>query len=592
VTEAREAGDHARNHISDHNQFFSLKGISNLVAGRDLFACLIVCLVATLVLTPIYLRGFPAGTDVGFHFRWVNEFSEAWREPGVWYPRWLGTANNGQGSPVLFYYPPLSIFVAGALKILVGDTLRALSLSCWLALTLSGLTMYAFSRSILSHWPSLIAALFYVLAPYHLFVLYHGSSMAEFWSFVWLPLLFHMTSRVAQEGSWGSIGCLGIIYALLLMTHLPASFLATLFLPFYVLLLTREFSRLFAIGAGLCLGLALAAVFLAPVVFERDYVNIAALLRFAYPSFFLFQHVNEAFATRLLLPETPADDFVEDIKANSYVYLLKTEQVAVGILVLVIISAVILMRSALTRPMFKCALHRAVTLITVLALVMTTFLAKGVWRLIPQLPLLQFPSRFLVIATATSCLFVAVTATSAARYKFGILWVTPIAAAVAFNLLLSAFVIIRMPLDEEALNATVLRREVPEYRTFWWDGKLHEDETLPSVVTVSGTADIQAQDDRGINQAYLVSAATSSELRFRTLYFPGWTARVDSRPIETVPSEQGRILIRIEQGQHEVKLNLEDTGPRAAGRAISTAWLVILIAGFAVAIRRKVMSDP
>src|SRR5713226_4094851 len=152
-------------------------------AKPDRIACLMIFFSATVVLIPIFVRGFPVGTDAGFHFRWVSQFDEAWREPGVFYPRWLGSANNGQGSPVMLYYPPLTIFTAAILKLLVGDTLRALAVSCWVGLVASGLTIYLFSRSLLSSWASLFATLLYILAPYHLFDLYQASALAEFWSF-------------------------------------------------------------------------------------------------------------------------------------------------------------------------------------------------------------------------------------------------------------------------------------------------------------------------------------------------------------------------------------------------------------------------
>src|SRR5262245_15149834 len=133
---------------------------------------LIIIASATLVSLPIFIRGFPAGIDADRHYAWAVQFNEALNEPGVFYPRWLSTANNGQGSPVTLYYPPLQFFVTAGFNRLAGDTLTALGLSCWLSLVISGLTMYRFARGLFARSWSIAAAVFYIASPYHLFDLY------------------------------------------------------------------------------------------------------------------------------------------------------------------------------------------------------------------------------------------------------------------------------------------------------------------------------------------------------------------------------------------------------------------------------------
>src|SRR6266581_4400441 len=108
---------------------------------REVFACAGVLVLAAILMLPAFVQGFPAGFDAVRHYRWTSEFIDALRD-GAIYPRWLPSANNGQGSPVPLYYPPLPFYVASAFSLVAGNTLRAIVLSCWLALALSGLTMY------------------------------------------------------------------------------------------------------------------------------------------------------------------------------------------------------------------------------------------------------------------------------------------------------------------------------------------------------------------------------------------------------------------------------------------------------------------
>src|SRR5204863_1044123 len=97
-------------------------------------------------------------------------------------------------------YPPLPYYVVAAFNLIVRNPMLAVCLGCWFALTVSGLTMYRFSRSLLPPAYSLLAALIYTIAPYHLFDLYHRSALSEFWAFAWLPLVADAAWRIARGG--------------------------------------------------------------------------------------------------------------------------------------------------------------------------------------------------------------------------------------------------------------------------------------------------------------------------------------------------------------------------------------------------------
>src|ERR1051325_1641584 len=63
-------------------------------ARERLAAVLFSFLLSTLVFIPIFRHGFPGGVDSDRHYQWITQFGEALKEPGVFYPRWLGSANN------------------------------------------------------------------------------------------------------------------------------------------------------------------------------------------------------------------------------------------------------------------------------------------------------------------------------------------------------------------------------------------------------------------------------------------------------------------------------------------------------------------
>ncbi|HEY3137361.1 MAG TPA: 6-pyruvoyl-tetrahydropterin synthase-related protein [Blastocatellia bacterium] len=547
--------------------------------SRDLEACLLVIGIATLVMLPMFVRGFPSGVDSDWHFRRALAFKEAIRDGGTLYPRWLSSLNNGMGSPAMLYYPPLSFFVTAAANFVVKDTLLSLSLSCWAGLCASGLAMYFAARSWLSMWPAVVSAVLYITAPYHLLDLYQGTTLGEFWSFAWVPLVLLAIHQLSNGAGWYAVGFLAVSYSLLLFSHIPISFALSALLPVLVLAMTRNLKRLARIALGLVLGAALSAIYVLPLLLERKYVRMDAILRFEYPKYFLFEHLRPAF--RLGLMKSEVTSFSDPLNLNAYIYLLKTEQAALVLPILFAISTAIVVvnRKAAARLFWQRRALRGVWLITIVSLLMSSRLSAPVWKSIPQFLYLSFPFRWLVIVTAGTCIMVAVALSVLTdQVKQRLVYSATLAAAVLFGLLISSFIVARAPYEPGAFDASQPRREVPEYRPIWWDNKLHDEEQLPPIVVTDGDATFEALDAEGVRQSYQVSATTASVLRLYTLYFPGWIAQVDGAPSEIEPSKEGDIQIRVAPGEHQLTLAFEDTAPRLAGKVVSAAALLAVLA--------------
>src|SRR5690349_22579558 len=82
-----------------------------------------IIIAATLLMTPVFVKGFPAAFDSVRHYRWTSQFIDALGD-GAFFPRWLPTANNAQGSPAALYYPPLTFYAAAAFSLVTRDTLQ------------------------------------------------------------------------------------------------------------------------------------------------------------------------------------------------------------------------------------------------------------------------------------------------------------------------------------------------------------------------------------------------------------------------------------------------------------------------------------
>jgi hypothetical protein len=327
-----------------------------------------------------------------------------------------------------------------------------------------------------------------------------------------------------------------------------------------------------------------------PVALERDAVRINALLHYEYDNFFVLKNTKRATRTPLFLHDLEYyEKYSDTMKPGSYRYLIKTEQAVLGIPVLLLISTVLLIinrkRLVENRPLLILSL--AIFTVTLASLFMATKRSLAIWHLIPQLPFLQFPWRWLVITTAGLSMFTAASGAIVAKAgKCRGLQISLLVAALLVNLVISAFLIIRAPFYDDDFDPDTQRREAPEYRPQWWNNKLHEEEELPPVVVVSGDAEPHAIDLLGAHQRYEVNVRSDAVLTFRTLYFPGWIARVDEQIVDITPGDEGYIQLRVAPGEHRVTLDFGDTPPRLIGKIISALALLILL-GIAFFLWRK-----
>jgi hypothetical protein len=541
--------------------------VTKIFKYHGVTSCLVIFGLATVVMMPIFGHGLPPVDDAFVHYRWASGFIDALRE-GSLYPRWLGNPNAGAGSPAMLYYPPFPFYVEAGFYLLTGNVLKAIALGCWLALALSGITMYAFARSLLSHRVSLLAAVLYLLAPYHLLDLYQRASLSEFWAFAWVPLVLYAIHRVATGGDWRAVTLLAVGYGLLLLTHVLTAFATTLILPIYVLFITRDWRRIGKSVAGLALGVGLSAIFVAPLVLERDYVRLHRIHREKFTMYFLIENLPAALEADPLPPGREPEFFYQYPD-----YFFYEANVVIFIFMLALISIPIWRRQS-----NESRVARAIWAVTLLSLLMTTRISEPVWRVIPGLPYMQFPFRWLLLAsTGMALLSAAAFSLAARRGRSRTAYGGVIVLLLALNLIVTTFAVVRQQRGEQAIPKEVSGLEVPEYRPRSWNYKDSQESNIEAVVVSSGEASVQAIDASGASQSYAINAITESMLGFRTLYFPGWIARLDGNPIEMGPNQQGHIQILVEAGEHLLTLNFEDTWPRRAGKLISALCVLVTL---------------
>ena len=514
------------------------------------------------------------------HARWAKHFSiQFWQ--GDLYPRWLAGVNGGLGAPAFFFYPPLSSYAAALFWPVSSnfDTFgwRTAGLSAFFGLVFSGIAAYLWLRSLMDRESALFGSIVYMVLPYHIAIdLYNRGAIAEFWAFVWLPLILLSTERLIRGERWAFLA-LTASYALLIFTHLLITLIFSPIPVVAALVLSERGSKIrtaMLTAGALALGMGLAAVFILPAMLDQPKSYITSELAGDYRNWWLFQRTPLLdFRTRILIITLSCVAFT---LALFWIYW----------------------RSRPPAPVFrKAVFYFGVALAS---LYFMTQLSAVFWKYVPFLRFLQFPLRFNTIL----CVATAVIAGLAFRplidrrrrvavYAVALMMVAWMgantwAASKAYRKWRP------IPANTAALYPKWLQF-VPEYGTFFPAGvpKTIIDDILalekfiaaypPRAVRLEGqsasTGTVSSWRSRRV--LLNINATQDARLTVNHFYYPGWNGYIPSLakqiPIHaSVP--EGLLEMNVPKGSYPLVLTLERERPEKAGILISSISLLIAIA--------------
>ena len=431
----------------------------------DRRALLVIPLLALFVVHPLIVHGCSCGHDFDFHL--LNWFEAATQiGHGNLHPHWAFTPAWDAGEPRFVFYPPVSWYL-GALLGLVFTHLPGVSEAAawtavpiafvWLALTLSGLTMFRFARAYASGNIALVAAAIYMANPYMLFTAFERSAYGELLAAAWMPLLF---DGILRERT--SIARIAVPVALLWLTNAPAAVMGCYALALLALVRAARQAGITAdragmvgrrtlrpagfalrIASGVLLGLAAAACYIVPAVYEGRYVHaaMATIGGMRIDANFLFEHTGS----------TP-DDLLHDqvLRTASWIAIVLLAATATAL-----IAAWLRKRktpAARSLPVLPLA-----TLTTMIAFMLTPMSALF-WHRLPEMAYLQFSWRLLALIAPVFALAVALVlrgavATQSASSSTRIVLVSLVLCAA---LGLPAWHLFRQPCDPEDTAAARL----------------------------------------------------------------------------------------------------------------------------------------
>ena len=560
---------------------------------------LVFAVAALCAVLPLIVNGCSCGHDFDFHLLSWMEAAAQWQH-GVLKPVWAFTPAYNAGEPRLLFYPPLS-WVTGAALGMVLPWPAVPAAYTALALFLSGLAMYRLLRRWVSPAVAVLGGCLYMVNPYMLFVAYERSAYAELMAAAWMPLLLAALLRERV-----TVGRVALPVALLWLTNAPSAVVgcySVLFVGLLRLLLERRTTwshraRFAAtVTAGVLVALLADAFYLLPLALERRYLQLnLAVVPMARPDAnFLFLRDNDAFHTHVLQ---------------------QASWIAVGTAVTAVLCAVALLvwggrtvrrfRSMHARSSDAAGglsqQHAVVLLMTftVVVFFLLTRWSAPFWHVGPELVFMQFPWRFLTIASAAAVALLALLAQRFADWPRAAALVIP--AGVLAALLAGWFAGGRYFREEcdatesvAAQHAQFVRGDgmdpTDEYTPVGADNgdlPLH----LPSAYIAEDAAD-DPREDRSLTashphpETFAFTTAAKPDpalLMVRLRRFPGWHTMRDGVEVEPGTRSDGITVVPLPAGSaHAVTISYRTTAGEWAGLGMSGATVL----GFAALRRRR-----
>ena len=548
---------------------------------RHLVCLAIIFAVAALVTLPIYINGIPQGNDLPQHFQFAISYRESLQDQVV-FPGWSGHSNLGYGDPGVRFYPPLAYYLLVGAESLVGNWYDATVLSVGVLFFLGGIGIYLWSKEWFDTGSSLVGAILYTVAPYHVNQIYNAFTYAEFAAASLLPFCFWSITRVARTRNVSDIALLSVSYSLLVLTHLPLSILGSICLAIYAATLLarrdaiRQLSRLALGAAG---GLIASGFYWYRLLLDLSYLN----------------HSSPEFTSG-------AYDFSKNF-ILSYLYLSWSEYDGRSLwfadLTLLITAAFfapgiyLFYRSESSR---SSAPVPRVLLLFLFAVLLASPISLPIWDNVRLIQQTQFPWRLMTIVS------IAASVLAAAGWRHVLKAFTsekrPLAIiAVGLYLLTFTFTatqVIRQASFTERTdfnNLTDSLRTANSYEC-WWPVWARSSALNDRRIAVAGVRNVTIRSWEPSERTLTVQEGAETKLRLATFYYPNWVATVNGQEIAVQHGEDGAMMIPIPQKEAQVSIFFRESTAFGAARYVSGfVWLILLVCLAITAFRAKSISN-
>jgi len=553
---------------------------------------LLILLLSFWAIKPLFHAGFfPMHDDE--QIARLYELNQA-LSTGQIPPRWVADLGFGYGYPFYNFYPPLVYYLGEIFYLLGFSLITSTKIVMILGFFLSGFFIYLLAKEFFGKVGGVVAAIFYLYAPYHALDLYVRGALAEFYSFVFLPAIFWSTFKLLKEKKKKWLVLNSLFLSFLLLSH---NLIAIIFLPFYFvffgLLLFFEKNKkktILIFTTSFLLFLGLTAYFWLPALWEKKYTLVDEILTKELADYKLhfvylrqFWHSPWGYGGSIFGLE---DGISFEVGKPHLIFSFLA-----GTLGIFLLWRKEKKKSGL--------LLTSYFLLFTFSLFMASFHSQFIWDRIKPLWYLQFPWRFLIF----TALFSSLLATGVADYFLSLLKKNLIAKLVIIFLILFSVILLNKNYFQPAGYREVIDRDYITEEELKWKVSKMSFEYLPKGVATKYSdikttqidlekeeikkssfeilrGDLEVTEVKDWPHKKIFKTKGEGELRVNVFNFPGWKVFLDQKEVEI--KETGKlklITFEIPKGEHRIEIVLQDTPVRQLANIISLGSIFSLLIG-------------
>lgn len=509
-------------------------------------------------------------------------------QAGNFPPRIAPNLGFGYGYPFFNFYPPFAYYVSEVFYLLGFSFIVSTKLMIAVGFLLAALFMYLFVKEIFGRVAGVVAAVSYTYASYHAVDVYVRGALAEFYAFVFLPVIFLASYKISKGKGWGmvivgALGVSGLILSHNLVAFMSAPFIGLFLL--YLLVITPEKKSFIARSILLFLfGFGLTAYFWLPSYIEREFTLINILTS-------ELADYNLHFVCIRQLWDSPwgyGGSIGSCIDGLSF----EIGKIQIILSLIALLLGIVFLR-------FKKYRQRA----DIIFVFSTSFLiciflmvkfSKPIWDTISALWYIQFPWRFLLIASFITAILSG-SVVSFIKNKY-----VQILAGTGLVILLILQTYTRFT-PERFFNAS--DDHYTTAKALRWDTSSLAYEYVPKGISTKksslGTTIIDISEDeiatssseiisgdmkvkviKGTPQekTFEVQVERSGVLQINTYSFPGWTVYVDGKKTSYTDNNKLKLIhVYLPSGVHIITAKFEDTTIRTIGNIVSLISIIAVL---------------
>lgn len=556
------------------------------------FPLLFVAAVAVVSLLPLFHTGFFPMHD-NTQVERVFEMHKSLND-GMFPVRWVSDLGYGYGYPLFNFYGPLAYYGGGLFVFIFSDSLIATKLMISLAMVGSGISMYLLARALWGKLGGVLSAVLYLLAPYHAVDLYVRGDIGELWAYAFIPLtcygLYQLYKNIqenlqfmAQNSLWkwilvGSVGFGGII-----LSHNLSAFMLLPFLLAFLLILIvcseRKLRTTYYILLTILLALAITAFYWLPVFAEMKYTNVLSQVGGGADFHKHFVCVSQLWQSQWGFGGSASGctDGISFMIGKMHILL---SVAALGLL-----------------PFLRKREKLVVSIVCLVGLLMSVVfmlpLSLPLWESIPQMAFLQYPWRYLLLAS----FFSSILGGLVGSFLYEKQKVVGVAAGV---ILLSGLLFTNTKYFQPQQYLSVTSQSYTSSFALQWITSKTSDEYMPksflkptrpeeipqSLVTSSPQGKVLKEIGKTQEKELHIVLSNPQDVNIHLAYFPGWQAFDNNISIPLRPTNHG-MVVSLPAGDHILRLLYVGTMVENVSNFISLTSVCIAILGIIWILRKK-----